>query len=96
MEYEAALANIQTIAKLKKMFSDLLDAAALAPDFKALWVSARDFDDCKKGIAEQLGDLTWEAKRSAEEVIARGEHAELSRHMRQESTSYAVTGRVYA
>lgn len=91
MNYAAATANIQTIAKLKKAFADMLEKATLTDEFKALWVSARDFDDCKKGIAEQIDEMTWEARKNAEEEISEQGRRETLEHQRFESTHYAGT-----
>lgn len=89
MTYGQAIKNIETIAKLKRAFDEMLEKASLTPEFKNLWVSARDFTDCKRGIAEQLDEMTWEGRHEAERAIEEHDMRESRQQYFQESTHYA-------
>lgn len=94
MDYETAQNYIAWAEKAKTAAAPFV--AMIAGSKCPMQITARDYDDTVKVIQEQIGEMFYTQLTEARRVVEKEERAELSRHMRQESTSYAITGRHYA
>jgi hypothetical protein len=85
-KYDEAIENIQTVADLKKAFTEMLVKFSDSHKGRQLGISAKDHDDCVIGIAEQIDEMAWVAIREAKQIIEITERAERREHQRLEST----------